>query len=331
MNNKEIREKLKSKDYDFLRTNPLLKDRIAILTLGGSHAYGTEIETSDLDIRGCALETGEQILTGKQFEQVIDHRTDTTVYGLRKLVSMLSQCNPNVIEMLGCEPEDYFTVSEAGKILLDNKDLFLSKAAFRSFGGYASAQLRRLDNKSARVFSQAETEEHICGRLTEMNQISELTFSLQPSLSDDMDMEICVSGTLADVPFRDLYTKLGDLNHTVREYERNSKWNRNAVAHGKICKHAMHLLRLYMMACDILADGQIITRRKKEHDLLMSIRNGRYLTENGQMSPEFFEMVRDYEEKMKIAYQNSQLPVNVDHDKIDRMLIQIYESCVFGR
>ena len=56
-----------------------------------------------------------------------------------------------------------------------------------------------------------------------------------------------------------------------------------------------------------------------------------YLTENGQMSPEFFEMVRDYEEKMKIAYQNSQLPVNVDHDKIDRMLIQIYESCVFCR
>ena len=41
---------LKTPAYDFLREQERLK--IQYLTLGGSRAYGTNIETSDVDIRG---------------------------------------------------------------------------------------------------------------------------------------------------------------------------------------------------------------------------------------------------------------------------------------
>ena len=52
----EIREKVtNSTEYDFLRQNEHLKNRIMFLTLGGSYAYGTNVETSDIDVRGCAL------------------------------------------------------------------------------------------------------------------------------------------------------------------------------------------------------------------------------------------------------------------------------------
>ncbi len=37
-------------------------------------------------------------------------------------------------------------------------------------------------------------------------------------------------------------------------------------------KHAMHLIRLFMMAIDILEKEDIITYRKDEHELLMKIR-----------------------------------------------------------
>lgn len=50
------------------------------------------------------------------------------------------QANPNVIEMLGNLPEHYLYVSNAGRMLLDNKKLFLSKQVVHSFGGYATAQ-----------------------------------------------------------------------------------------------------------------------------------------------------------------------------------------------
>ena len=44
---KEIEEKIDTKEYDFLRTNEKLGNNIILLGLGGSHAYGTNIKTSD--------------------------------------------------------------------------------------------------------------------------------------------------------------------------------------------------------------------------------------------------------------------------------------------
>ena len=39
-----IKEKLKSDEYEFLRKDKNLSNNIIILTLGGSHAYGTKEE-----------------------------------------------------------------------------------------------------------------------------------------------------------------------------------------------------------------------------------------------------------------------------------------------
>ena len=51
----QIKEKLKSAEYDFLRTNENLGSNIILLTLGGSHAYGMDKEDSDVDVRGISL------------------------------------------------------------------------------------------------------------------------------------------------------------------------------------------------------------------------------------------------------------------------------------
>ena len=109
-------------------------------------------------MRGCAVNSKREILTGADFEQVCHVETDTTIYSFRKLIQLLSNCNPNTIEILGLEPEQYFYISPIGQELLDHKSLFLSKKAIQSFSGYANSQLRRLDNKSARLTGQAQRE-----------------------------------------------------------------------------------------------------------------------------------------------------------------------------
>ena len=71
-------------------------------------------------------------------------------------------CNPNTIELLGLKEEHYLYLNDIGKELINNKKLFLSKRAIQSFGGYASAQLRRLQNALARdSYPQEEKEKHI--------------------------------------------------------------------------------------------------------------------------------------------------------------------------
>ena len=71
MNIKQIKEKLQTSEYDFLRTDPHLGSNIILLGLGGSHAYGTNIETSDLDVRGCALNSKMEILTNMNFVMML--------------------------------------------------------------------------------------------------------------------------------------------------------------------------------------------------------------------------------------------------------------------
>ena len=68
MNIDEIKTKVQSEEYDFLRKKPL-GDNIVILGLGGSYAYGTNNENSDLDVRGVATHSPEDILTRKGFDQ----------------------------------------------------------------------------------------------------------------------------------------------------------------------------------------------------------------------------------------------------------------------
>lgn len=139
-----LKDKLNSKEYDFLRKDSHLGDNILILTTGGSIAYGTNVDTSDIDIRGVTLENKQDIMGLSDFEQFEDKSTDTVIYGLKKFISLCINCNPNVLEILGTKQEHLLVISKEGELLRDNVELFLSKRAIQSFGSYATSQLRRL-------------------------------------------------------------------------------------------------------------------------------------------------------------------------------------------
>ena len=154
----EIREKLKTSEYDFLRNNKHLGSNIILLGLGGSYSYGMNIEgKSDIDIRGVALNSKEEILLLQNFGQVVDENTDTMIYSFNKMVNLLCKANPNVMEQLGLNTEHYLYIHPIGQVLLNNSKLFLSKRAVYSFAGYAKEQLKKLDNKSSRSFGEDYT------------------------------------------------------------------------------------------------------------------------------------------------------------------------------
>ena len=114
MNLEQIKTTIKQQEYDFLRTDPHLGKNIILLGLGGSHAYGTNMESSDTDIRGIALNSKTDILLKRDFEQVIEKETDTTIYSFDKIVDLLLNMNPNICEILGNKPEHYLYISPIG-------------------------------------------------------------------------------------------------------------------------------------------------------------------------------------------------------------------------
>lgn len=77
----DFREILQSKQYDFIRKHERLGDRIMLLGIGGSYAYGTNIEDSDIDFRGVTLQLPSDLIGLTRFDQYEDDKTDTVIYG----------------------------------------------------------------------------------------------------------------------------------------------------------------------------------------------------------------------------------------------------------
>lgn len=293
-----------------------------LIGLGGSHAYGTNIPTSDLDIRGIAMHEKEDILLGSGFEQFVEEKTDTVIYSFEKAVNLFTACNPNMIEMLGLKPEHYIYMNDIGRMLYDNRTVFLSNHCVKTFMGYANQQMYRLRQKTLDTFSKEELNAHICKVIENMRNTLEEQYDLKSIHFEVVDGEIVLDLNVENYPIEKLSAVLGVFNKTIQDYNKRSKRNEYAMAHNKIAKHSMHLLRLYMMCEDLLLNGEINTYREKEHDLLMDIRNGRYIGEDERPVKEFFDMVTEYENRLAYAKEHSVLPDKPNMKKINKLVIE---------
>ena len=333
---------LKTPEYEFLKTNPHLGNNIILLGLGGSYAYGTNVESSDVDIRGIALNSKSDLLgMTAGFDQVVNNETDTTIYSLNKIMKLFINMNPNTCELLGLKPEHYLYLSPIGKELLDNKKLFLSRRAQYSFGGYAFAQLRRLDNKAVRSVSQVEREQHILNSITSayyllsekyesLKDEDYINLYLDDSDQPDLDKEIFIDTHLSHYPLRDYKNIWSDMKTIISTYDKIGHRNTHAIEKNKLGKHMMHLIRLYLMCIDILEKEEINTYREKDIPFLMDIRNGKFLDNNSQPTTEFYDLIAEYEKRLQYAADNTSLPDKPNFKVIDEFLMSINERVVRG-
>jgi hypothetical protein len=120
----DFKQLMNTSKYDFLRENERLGKRIILLGLGGSFAYGTSNQNSDIDFRGITLNMVSDLIGLTNFEQYEDVNTDTVIYSFNKIVKLLLECNPNTREILGLNENDYLIKTKLGQELLDKKWLF---------------------------------------------------------------------------------------------------------------------------------------------------------------------------------------------------------------
>ena len=337
----EIKNKLKTEEYDFLRANEHLGNNIILLGLGGSHAYGMDKPSSDLDVRGIALNSKHEILLGRDFEQIVETNTDTTVYSFNKMIELLTKSNPNTIEILGLKPEHYLYLTDIGQELLNNRKMFLSKLCIHSFAGYSSSQLRRMENKAARLVGQAENEAYILKSIQNAKydfknryypyDDNYVNLYIDKAVQKEYDSEIFMDINLNHYPLRDYAGMWNEMKAIVSSYNKIGRRNERAISHDKLGKHMAHLLRLYMMCIDILTKEEIITYRTDEHDLLMSIRNGEFLDNNRQPVSAFYDLLNEYEMKFDDAKKNTSLPDIPNYKRIDEFKIYVNERIVRGQ
>ena len=322
----DYKKLLETAAYDELRTDPHLGENICYLTLGGSRAYGTSNEQSDIDIRGVFLERPSDIFGDTGYEQYYDAETDTVIYCLRKFVHLCQNCNPNVIEMLGTREEHILVQNELGKSIRNHADLFLSKRAYYAFAGYATAQLRRLKNALAHdSYPEDEKVEHIRQSLDSMMHSCEEQYHLENgSITFSVDgaegsKDIYTDVSVKHISLRRFIAVNQAMTSMLRNYDKlNHRNSKKDEAHLR--KHAMHLIRLYLMGIDILKGNGINTYREKEQKLLLDIRSGKITLD------EVFKMQAAYDEEMQAAMKVSKLPEYPDVKAIEAFKVGLYKK-----
>ena len=123
-----------------------VENKLAYKFVRGSTLYNTNIETSDVDYGGVFILPNEKLIGLSDFyqDQVSDEKHDTTYYEFNRWVELLMKANPNALESLFVPTDKVIgDIHSAVQLIIDNRDMFLTKECFKSLSGYAYAQIQK--------------------------------------------------------------------------------------------------------------------------------------------------------------------------------------------
>lgn len=328
----------------------------------GSKSYGTAIETSDTDTKFVFQESLEHIL-GFGGRDQYDVTKDNVGYEIRRFLSLLQSGNPTVLELLFTPDDCVIEKHPAFDIVLANRNIFLTKKCKMAFGGYAIDQIRKSRGLSKKVNWEAnkvakKTSIDFCyiivgGKTYPFNEWMEHN-SLNESQIALVNLDHAPKCYAVYVNFKGGLGKLTNPCGVIRvnsvpkeekehgilvynkdsyqiyqkEYESYQIWlkERNearyvdTVAHGQKIdgKNLLHCRRLLNMALEI--PQGIFQVRRPEREELLKIRRGEV---------NLNEIIDKAEEDIKSLdelYKNSNLPDEVDRDKVNQILLEIRKS-----
>jgi hypothetical protein len=122
----------------------------------GSRAYGTDLPTSDTDIRGVFVLPKAEFYGLHYTPQVADNTNDTVYYELGRYVDLLAKNNPNMLELLATPPD----CIRYRHPIMDQltPELFLSKKCKDTFGGYAYSQIKKARGLNKKIVNPLPRE-----------------------------------------------------------------------------------------------------------------------------------------------------------------------------
>jgi len=323
----------------------------------GSNLYGLETPESDVDYGGVFVEpiefvlpTTRQILSpfyrheslneidlsikdkkdnGRNSKDAIDRK----FYSLKKFVKLAAENNPNIIEMLFVNPENIIYCNKWGKLLLDNRNLFLHEGLVERFIGYAISQEKKMYVKSNNyeafkkfiTFIEYQIETKNCFH-------NDKLVSLRLQLDSE---KIGKFGQKQheDKRFEDIYF-IGDLSmganiqiktaldNIKNRFSKASGYRKQLVfERGYDYKFGSHVIRLLVEGIEMLKTGDLKFPLKQK-DIIMRCKTGNMPIE--ELQEHISKLKKEFREIQNSG--NHVLPKKPNYNKLEELLYEIQEE-----
>jgi hypothetical protein len=228
---------------------------------------------------------------------------------------MLLKNNPTQIEFLFIPEEYTIKVTPQWKMIVENRDIFMSKKVRHTFAGYAHSQLGRIKRHRAYLLNPPD---HMPTR-------EEFGLPKNPRLCKEhlqaiqaLPVEYLFEGMQEEARNEARYRTAKEAWDDYMGWEkgRNPRRAKLEKDFGYDTKHASHLYRLMEEGKECLLTGNI-TLPRPEKEVLVAIKWGAYKYD------QLMEMVDNFDAEFEKLYEESPLPFGPDRKKANDLYLRI--------
>lgn len=309
--------KIKLKNLSPELTDKLLPENLILLGYRGSIAHNMFVPQNnkdsidDKDLMGIFVAPLSHYLGfGRdEVKEEFINEWDSVCYEVRKFIGLLLKCNPNVLSLLWIDEQHIIYQHKLGRLLRENREIFVSKEAYHSFNGYAYSQFKRMThfNQEAQAEMTA-LENEIAQHGIELNELN-ATQEQRDTLITSGEFSGQKLGVLIDRynGIKRKYFSGGYMGAKRRELVRRI---------GYDAKNSAHLIRLLRMGIEFLVEGELHVARADAENLL-EIKRGEWSIERVKEEAErLFKLAEE-------AYVRSSLPIKPDTQKAEKLCLEI--------
>jgi len=223
------------------------------LWTSGSHLYGINTKSSDLDLRGFVFPSFDYMIGIKEFKSIEFKEDDHKVYSAKHFLKLVLKGDPQMTEGLFAPEDKIVKCSDIGREILKLKDYLISNAIYGRIMGYSTGEWRKamaIKQVSTRF---NKTKKEIINDVRSHWHLNKEKMDDIIKILDSVDEKKCISSMAG----------LG-----VRRKEEVEKY-------GFCRKSAAHAIRLVSQLTELMETGSMIFPRP-DGQTLLDIRNGKY-------------------------------------------------------
>ncbi len=307
--------------------NKIADDNKIIEITVGSHLYGTNTPTSDLDYSGVFLPVKELVFGFQRVEEVdlsitdkneagrnTQRAVDRKLYEFRKFVKLAMENNPNIIEQLFVNEPNIVYINDAGRALLEERYKFPHKGLLKKFKGYAFSQKHKMVIRTDKFHELDNAFNYLKEYAGQKELLIELKDKCLPFMKFSQDF--CAIGDLnlqkgifvkkAVSMIEERLSKVGNRKNLITK-------------HGFDTKFASNLIRLLLEGKDLVSNGDI-TFPLRYAETILDIKQGKWTIK------EVLDYAEQLEAETDIAALQSELPSKPRFDEIEKFTINLLES-----
>lgn len=312
---------------------PWLPDNVHFECMMGSVAYGVSSDSSDTDLYGFAIPPKDEIFphlrglvpgfdTPQRFQQWQEHHLfspddlggkgrnyDCSIYNIVDFFRLCMDNNPNMIDSLFVPEACVLHITRIGQIVRDNRKMFLSKASWHRFKGYAYQQLHKAKNKA-----ESPEMESVISFENEHNIPRSTTIESVKAEVERRNQ----TGKRSEEFFDHSDETLDDWLGLMQIGMTKTKRFEGVKIHTTDTKFLYHVVRLLDEAEQIMETGDLDLTRAREQ--MKAVRRGE-MTE--QDVRDFFEAKSN---SLTALYDKCTLPWKADTDKVRELLLNCLEE-----